>query len=274
MTAKLDPHGDQPPTARPRAWCVYGSNGPNYSRQDGDPVQDQRPLRPADERHLGGAGADRQQHHHAAPTAASTRTPASSTPTGNALWLRAAYDGTERDLHVLARRHDVHTSRRRRCRRSAFGASGRAPRSACSPSTTAAARPRPSSSTRSPSRPRAAAARTRRRRARPTCSPRRRRTATAATTSPTSRSRSTRPTTTAARASINTEYREQGAATWTAYSAPFNVTTDGTHTIEYRSIDKKGNVESTRTVDVQDRQDGPGDQRQAQRRGAEGELHR
>ena len=71
-----------------------------------------------------------------------------------------------------------------------------------------------------------------------------------------------------------TEYREQGAATWTAYSAPFDVTTAGSHTIEYRSTDKKGNVESTRTVDVQDRQDRSGDHRQAQRRGAEGQLHR
>ena len=45
-----------------------------------------------------------------------------------------------------------------------------------------------------------------------------------------------------------TEYREQGAANWTAYSAPFTVSSDGSHTIEYRSVDKKGNVESTRTV--------------------------
>ena len=72
----------------------------------------------------------------------------------------------------------------------------------------------------------------------------------------------------------HTEYREAGAANWTAYSAPFNVTTDGSHTIEYRSVDKKGNVESTRSVDGQARQDGPDDERQAQRRGAEGQLHR
>src|SRR4029079_5814503 len=55
----------------------------------------------------------------------------------------------------------------------------------------------------------------------------------------------------------HTEYREQGAATWTAYSAPFNVTTDGSHTIEYRSVDKKGNVEATRTVTVKIDKTGP-----------------
>ena len=54
-----------------------------------------------------------------------------------------------------------------------------------------------------------------------------------------------------------TEYREAGAANWTAYSAPFNVTSDGSHTIEYRSVDKQGNVESTRTVTVRLDKTGP-----------------
>src|SRR6185295_17838213 len=45
-----------------------------------------------------------------------------------------------------------------------------------------------------------------------------------------------------------TEYREAGAANWTAYSAPFTVSADGSHTIEYRSVDKEGNTESTRSV--------------------------
>jgi plastocyanin len=45
-----------------------------------------------------------------------------------------------------------------------------------------------------------------------------------------------------------TEYREAGAANWTPYSAPVTVGSDGSHTIEYRSIDKEGNTESTRSV--------------------------
>ena len=54
-----------------------------------------------------------------------------------------------------------------------------------------------------------------------------------------------------------TEYREQGAANWTAYSAPFDVTTAGSHTIEYRSTDKKGNVEATRSVTFKIDKTGP-----------------
>ena len=38
---------------------------PELLRQDGDPVQEHRPLRPAAQRHLGGAGADRQRHRSA-----------------------------------------------------------------------------------------------------------------------------------------------------------------------------------------------------------------
>src|SRR5262249_20142965 len=45
-----------------------------------------------------------------------------------------------------------------------------------------------------------------------------------------------------------TEYREQSATSWTAYNGPVTVSSAGAHTIEYRSTDKKGNIESTRTV--------------------------
>ncbi|RKQ93231.1 sugar phosphate isomerase/epimerase [Solirubrobacter pauli] len=45
-----------------------------------------------------------------------------------------------------------------------------------------------------------------------------------------------------------TEYRKQGTTAWTRYSAPFTIEDAGSTTIEYRSVDKKGNVESTRTV--------------------------
>ncbi|WP_053227236.1 OmpL47-type beta-barrel domain-containing protein [Solirubrobacter soli] len=54
-----------------------------------------------------------------------------------------------------------------------------------------------------------------------------------------------------------TEYRTAGASTWTAYTAPFTVSTAGTTTIEYRSTDKKGNVESTRTVTFKIDKTGP-----------------
>ncbi len=55
----------------------------------------------------------------------------------------------------------------------------------------------------------------------------------------------------------HTEYREAGTANWTAYSAPFDVTTAGSHTIEYRSVDKKGNVETTRSVSFKIDKTGP-----------------
>jgi hypothetical protein len=44
-----------------------------------------------------------------------------------------------------------------------------------------------------------------------------------------------------------TEYRINGGA-WTTYSGPFKVTTVGDHTLEYRSIDKVGNVEDTKML--------------------------
>ena len=45
-----------------------------------------------------------------------------------------------------------------------------------------------------------------------------------------------------------TEYRLAGAATWTRYSAPFTLSDDGSYTVEYRSVDKAGNTEATRSV--------------------------
>jgi predicted alpha-1,2-mannosidase len=44
------------------------------------------------------------------------------------------------------------------------------------------------------------------------------------------------------------EYRLDGAQTWTAYGGPFPVTGDGGHTLEYRSVDLAGNVEATKTL--------------------------
>jgi PKD repeat protein len=44
-----------------------------------------------------------------------------------------------------------------------------------------------------------------------------------------------------------TEYRVDGGA-WTAYSAPFTVSRNGTHVVEYRSTDRAGNVESVRSA--------------------------
>ena len=70
-----------------------------------------------------------------------------------------------------------------------------------------------------------------------------------------------------------TEYREQGAANWTAYSAPFDGHR-GRLAHDRVPLDRQ---EGQRRVDavghVQARQDRPGHQRQAQRRGAEGRLH-
>ena len=44
-----------------------------------------------------------------------------------------------------------------------------------------------------------------------------------------------------------TEYRVDGGA-WTAYAAPFAVTGDGEHVVEYRSTDDSGNVEAVRSL--------------------------
>jgi ABC-type transport system substrate-binding protein len=38
--------------------------------------------------------------------------------------------------------------------------------------------------------------------------------------------------------------------TWGDYTAPFDITTDGTHTVEFYSVDVLGNVEATKSVDV------------------------
>ena len=46
-----------------------------------------------------------------------------------------------------------------------------------------------------------------------------------------------------------TEYRVDGG-TFATYSAPIAITTPGTHTVEYRSIDKNGNIEATKTLTV------------------------
>lgn len=35
---------------------------------------------------------------------------------------------------------------------------------------------------------------------------------------------------------------------WTQYTTPFIITTDGYHTVDYYSVDKVGNVESTKSV--------------------------
>jgi hypothetical protein len=45
------------------------------------------------------------------------------------------------------------------------------------------------------------------------------------------------------------QYRVDGGA-WQTYSAPFNVTGEGTHTVEYRATDALGNQETLRTLTV------------------------
>jgi cytochrome c len=44
-----------------------------------------------------------------------------------------------------------------------------------------------------------------------------------------------------------TEYRVDGGA-WTAYAAPFTLSRNGTHVVEYRSTDRAGNVEPARSA--------------------------
>ncbi|MGC4767724.1 ThuA domain-containing protein [Micromonospora sp. DT44] len=48
----------------------------------------------------------------------------------------------------------------------------------------------------------------------------------------------------------STEYQLDGATAWTAYSAPVAISGDGEHELRFRSTDKAGNVESTKTVTV------------------------
>jgi hypothetical protein len=44
------------------------------------------------------------------------------------------------------------------------------------------------------------------------------------------------------------EYRLDNAGSWTPYTGPFQVTGDGAHTLEYRSVDADDNVEGVRTL--------------------------
>ncbi|MFI7436445.1 ThuA domain-containing protein [Micromonospora haikouensis] len=46
----------------------------------------------------------------------------------------------------------------------------------------------------------------------------------------------------------STEYQLDGATTWTAYTAPVQVTGDGSHELRFRSTDAAGNVEAAKTV--------------------------
>jgi hypothetical protein len=45
-----------------------------------------------------------------------------------------------------------------------------------------------------------------------------------------------------------TEYRLDSSGTWTTYAGPFQVSSDGAHTLEYRSIDRLGHVEVAKSV--------------------------
>jgi hypothetical protein len=47
-----------------------------------------------------------------------------------------------------------------------------------------------------------------------------------------------------------TQYRQQGSPDWTTYTAPFQVTSQGQSTWEYRSVDAAGNAESPNTLSV------------------------
>ena len=48
----------------------------------------------------------------------------------------------------------------------------------------------------------------------------------------------------------STQYRLEGAASWTTYAAPFLVSADGDHVYEFRSTDSATNVEAPKTVEV------------------------
>jgi len=48
-----------------------------------------------------------------------------------------------------------------------------------------------------------------------------------------------------------TQYRLQGASAWTPYTVPFQVTTQGSSTWEYRSLDAAGNAETPKTFSLQ-----------------------
>ena len=58
-----------------------------------------------------------------------------------------------------------------------------------------------------------------------------------------------------------TQYRLQGASTWTTYAGPFTVTAEGASTYEYRSYDTAANYEAVKTADREHRQDGAGHRR-------------
>jgi photosystem II stability/assembly factor-like uncharacterized protein len=47
-----------------------------------------------------------------------------------------------------------------------------------------------------------------------------------------------------------TEYKIDGASSWTTYTAPFTISADGDHTVLYRSIDNENNAESQVTIHV------------------------
>jgi|GEM_PF-1738146 len=47
-----------------------------------------------------------------------------------------------------------------------------------------------------------------------------------------------------------TEFKLDGAASWTAYAGPISVTGIGTHTLLYHSIDKAGNQETDKTLNI------------------------
>ncbi len=46
----------------------------------------------------------------------------------------------------------------------------------------------------------------------------------------------------------STEYKLDGAADWTVYSGPFQVTANGPHTLVFRSTDNAGNVEADKSI--------------------------